>query len=223
MLTPEEQLHIIKSGTANIVPEAALLEKLKRGVPLNIKLGVDPTAPDIHIGHAVPLRKLRQFQDLGHQVTLIIGDGTALIGDPSGRNSTRPQLSRDQIKENAQTYVDQAFKILDPEKTVLRYNSEWILDLNMESLLKLLANFTVARILERDDFHNRYTSGQSISLHEFLYPVMQAYDSVVIKADVELGGTDQLFNLLPAASSWRRWAWSPRSASLCRFWRAPTA
>lgn len=196
MLSPEEQLHIIKSGTAQIVPEAALLEKLKRGVPLNIKLGVDPTAPDIHIGHAVPLRKLRQFQDLGHQVTLIIGDGTALIGDPSGRNSTRPQLSREQIQENAQTYVDQAFKILDPEKTVLRYNSEWILDLNMESLLKLLANFTVARILERDDFHNRYTSGQSISLHEFLYPVMQAYDSVVIKADVELGGTDQLFNLL---------------------------
>lgn len=196
MLSPEEQLHIIQSGTAQIVPEAALLEKLKRGIPLNIKLGVDPTAPDIHIGHAVPLRKLRQFQDLGHQVTLIIGDGTALIGDPSGRNSTRPQLSREQIQENAQTYVDQAFKILDPEKTVLRYNSEWILDLNMESLLKLLANFTVARILERDDFHNRYTSGQSISLHEFLYPVMQAYDSVVIKADVELGGTDQLFNLL---------------------------
>ncbi|MEC4183478.1 tyrosine--tRNA ligase [Adlercreutzia sp. R21] len=196
MLTPEEQLHIIQSGTAQIVPEAALLEKLKRGVPLNAKLGVDPTAPDIHLGHAVPLRKLRQFQDLGHQVTLIIGDGTALIGDPSGRNTTRPQLSREQIQENAQTYVDQAFKILDPEKTVLRYNSEWILDLNMESLLKLLANFTVARILERDDFHNRYTSGQSISLHEFLYPVMQAYDSVVIKADVELGGTDQLFNLL---------------------------
>lgn len=196
MLTPEEQLHIIKSGTAQIVPESALLEKLKRGVPLNVKLGVDPTAPDIHLGHAVPLRKLRQFQDLGHQVTLIIGDGTALIGDPSGRNTTRPQLSREKIQENAQTYVDQAFKILDPEKTVLRYNSEWILDLNMESLLKLLANFTVARILERDDFHNRYTSGQSISLHEFLYPVMQAYDSVVIKADVELGGTDQLFNLL---------------------------
>ena len=165
MLTPEEQLHIIKSGTAQIVPESALLEKLKRGVPLNVKLGVDPTAPDIHLGHAVPLRKLRQFQDLGHQVTLIIGDGTALIGDPSGRNTTRPQLSREKIQENAQTYVDQAFKILDPEKTVLRYNSEWILDLNMESLLKLLANFTVARILERDDFHNRYTSGQSISLH----------------------------------------------------------
>lgn len=196
MLSAEEQLHIIKSGAAQIVPEQALLDKLKRETPLNIKLGVDPTAPDIHLGHAVPLRKLRQFQDLGHEVTLIIGDGTALIGDPSGRNSTRPQLSREQIAENAQTYVDQAFKVLDPEKTTLRYNSEWILDLDMEGLLKLLSNFTVARILERDDFHNRYTSGQPISLHEFLYPVMQAYDSVVIKADVELGGTDQLFNLL---------------------------
>lgn len=196
MLTPEEQFHIIQSGAAQIVPEEALMEKLKRNKPLNVKLGVDPTAPDIHLGHAVPLRKLRQFQDLGHEVTLIIGDGTALIGDPSGRNTTRPQLSRDQVKANAQTYVDQAFKVLDPEKTTLRYNSEWILDLNMEELLKLLSNFTVARILERDDFHNRYTSRQPISLHEFLYPVMQAYDSVVINADVELGGTDQLFNLL---------------------------
>ena len=195
-MTPEEQLHIIQSGAAQIVPEAALLEKLKRGKPLNIKLGVDPTAPDIHLGHAVPLRKLRQFQDLGHHVTLIIGDGTALIGDPSGRNSTRPQLTSDQIKLNAQTYVDQAFKILDPENTTLRYNSEWILALNMESLLKLTAQFTVARILERDDFHNRYANSLPISLHEFLYPVMQAYDSVVIEADVELGGTDQLFNLL---------------------------
>ena len=196
MLSAEEQLHIIKSGANQIVPESALLEKLKRGKPLNIKLGVDPTAPDIHLGHAVPLRKLRQFQDLGHQVTLIIGDGTALIGDPSGRNSTRPQLTYDQIKANAQTYVDQAFKVLDPERTTLRYNSEWILSLKMEDLLKLLSNFTVARILERDDFHNRYTSNQPISLHEFMYPVMQAYDSVVIKADVELGGNDQLFNLL---------------------------
>ena len=196
MLDAQEQLHIIKSGVAQIVPEAAMLEKLKRGCPLNIKLGVDPTAPDIHLGHAVPLRKLRQFQDLGHQVTLIIGDGTALIGDPSGRNTTRPQLSYEQIKENAQTYVDQAFKILDPEKTTLRYNSEWLLALNMEGLLNLASHFTVARILERDDFHNRYTKNQPISLHEFLYPVMQAYDSVMIKADVELGGTDQLFNLL---------------------------
>lgn len=196
MISPEEQFHIIQSGTAEIVPEAALMEKLKRGKPLNVKLGVDPTAPDIHLGHAVPLRKLRAFQDLGHQVTLIIGDGTALIGDPSGRNTTRPQLTREQIKENAQTYVDQAFKILDPEKTTLRYNSEWILSMDLEQLLKIASNFTVARILERDDFHNRYTNNQSIALHEFLYPIMQAYDSVVIKADVELGGTDQLFNLL---------------------------
>ena len=196
MLSVDEQMRIITSGAAQIVPEADLRKKLEKGEPLNIKLGVDPTAPDIHIGHAVPLRKLRQFQDLGHEVTLIIGDGTALIGDPSGRNSTRPQLSREQIKANAETYVNQAFKILDPEKTTLRYNSEWILSLNMEELLKLMAQFTVARILERDDFHNRYTSNLPISLHEFMYPVMQAYDSVVIKADVELGGTDQLFNLL---------------------------
>ncbi len=196
MISPEEQFHIIQSGAAQIIPEDLLKEKLKRGKPLNIKLGVDPTAPDIHLGHAVPLRKLRQFQDLGHQVTLIIGDGTALIGDPSGRNSTRPQLTPEQIKENAQTYVDQAFKVLDPSKTTLRYNSEWLMELNLEGLLKIAANFTVARILERDDFHNRYTNNQSISLHEFLYPIMQAYDSVVIDADVELGGTDQLFNLL---------------------------
>ena len=195
-ITPEEQLHIIKSGTAQIVPETALLDKLKRGKQLNIKLGVDPTAPDIHLGHAVPLRKLRAFQDLGHRVTLIIGDGTALIGDPSGRNSTRPQLTREQIAANSQTYVDQAFKILDPEKTTLRYNSEWLLSMDLEGLLKIASKFSVARILERDDFHNRYTNNQSISLHEFLYPIMQAYDSVVIEADVELGGTDQLFNLL---------------------------
>ena len=196
MLPAEEQLHIIASGADRIVPESALLEKLKRGKPLNIKLGVDPTAPDIHIGHAVPLRKLRQFQDLGHQVTLIIGDGTALIGDPSGRNSTRPQLTSEQIKHNAQTYVDQAFKVLDPDKTTLRYNSEWLLPLTLEDLLSLTSKFTVARILERDDFHNRYSNNQPISVHEFLYPIMQAYDSVCIKADVELGGSDQLFNLL---------------------------
>ncbi|MEG0217035.1 MAG: tyrosine--tRNA ligase [Raoultibacter sp.] len=196
MLSAEEQFRILQSGAAQIVPESALLEKLKSGRSLNIKLGVDPTAPDIHLGHAVPLRKLRAFQDLGHHVTLIIGDGTALIGDPSGRNTTRPQLTSEQIGENAQTYVDQAFKILDPEKTTLRYNSEWLLTLDMAGLLKLMSNFTVARILERDDFHNRYTNNQSISLHEFLYPVMQSYDSVVIEADVEMGGTDQLFNLL---------------------------
>ena len=212
LITPEEQLHIIQSGTDTIVPQDLLLEKLKRGTALNIKLGVDPTAPDIHLGHAVPLRKLRQFQDLGHHVTLIIGDGTALIGDPSGRNSTRPQLTREQIAVNAQTYVDQAFKILDQEKTTLRYNSEWILDLKMEDLLKLISNFTVARILERDDFHKRYTGGLPIALHEFLYPVMQAYDSVVIKADVEIGGSDQLFNLLAGRELMEKMGMEPQVA-----------
>lgn len=196
MLSVEEQLHIIQSGAAQIVPEEDLKKKLAKGVPLRIKLGVDPTAPDIHIGHAVPLRKLRQFQDLGHTVVLIIGNGTGLIGDPSGRSTTRPQLTEEQVMANAQTYVDQAFKILDPQKTELRYNADWLLSLDMKHLLSLMSKFTVARILERDDFHNRYTNNQPISLHEFLYPVMQAYDSVAIEADVELGGTDQLFNLL---------------------------
>ncbi|MGI6046361.1 MAG: tyrosine--tRNA ligase [Eggerthellaceae bacterium] len=196
MLSAEEQLHILASGAAQIVPKDGLLEKLKQNRPLTIKLGVDPTAPDIHLGHAVPLRKLRQFQDLGHEVTLIIGDGTALIGDPSGRNTTRPQLSREQIEINAQTYVDQAFKILDPKKTKLVHNSEWLLSMDLEQILKVSSNFTVARILERDDFHNRYTKNLPIGLHEFLYPVLQAYDSVVTKADVEIGGNDQLFNLL---------------------------
>ena len=196
LASAEEQINVIASGAAGIVPEEALIKKLKKGKPLNIKLGVDPTAPDIHLGHAVPLRKLAQFQELGHNVILIIGDGTALIGDPSGRNSTRPQLTQEQIKENATTYIEQAFKVLNKEKTHIRYNSEWLLPLNLKGLLELTANFTVARILERDDFNNRYHSNLPISLHEFLYPVMQAYDSVMIKADVELGGTDQLFNLL---------------------------
>lgn len=196
MISPEEQLRIIKSGVHEIKPEDLLLKKLQRGEPLNIKLGVDPTAPDIHLGHAVPLRKLRAFQDLGHHVTLIIGDGTALIGDPSGRNSTRPQLTSEQVAANAKTYVDQAFKVLDPEKTTLRYNSEWLLSMGLEDILKVAGLFTVARILERDDFNKRYNGNLPIGVHEFLYPIMQAYDSVVIKADVELGGTDQLFNLL---------------------------
>lgn len=196
MLTAEEQLHIISSGAADIIPVEGLRKKLERGGSLNIKLGVDPTAPDLHLGHAVPLRKLRQFQDLGHRVTLIIGDGTALIGDPSGRNSTRPPLTSEEIKANAQTYVEQAYRILDEEKTDLRWNSEWLFDLDLKGLLALASNFTVARILERDDFANRYANQQSIAVHEFLYPMLQAYDSVMIESDVELGGTDQLFNLL---------------------------
>ena len=171
MLPAEEQLHIIASGVDRIVPESALLEKLKRNQPLNIKLGVDPTAPDIHIGHAVPLRKLRQFQDLGHQVTLIIGDGTALIGDPSGRNSTRPQLTAEQVKHNAQTYVDQAFKVLDPEKTTLVYNSEWLLSLTMEELLKLPGAKNAVAGLER--FASAILDGRSVNDHyedSFLFP-----------------------------------------------------
>jgi tyrosyl-tRNA synthetase len=182
------------------VPQPALVEKLKRsqqtGQPLRVKLGVDPTAPDLHLGHAVPLRKLRQLQDLGHQVVLIIGNGTALIGDPSGRNSTRPPLSPEQIADNARTYVDQAFKILDKDKTELTWNGDWLSPLTLEEILRLAAQFTVARILERDDFSNRYQAQQPISLHELLYPLMQAYDSVQVRADIELGGTDQLFNLL---------------------------
>jgi tyrosyl-tRNA synthetase len=192
----EDQLHVIDSGAADIVPRASLLEKLEQDRLLRIKLGVDPTAPDLHLGHAVPLRKLRQFQDLGHTVVLIIGDFTALIGDPSGRVATRPPLTPDEIEANATTYVEQAFKILDPERTEMRHNSEWLGTLDFQQILELTARFTVARILERDDFAKRYESQQSISLHEFLYPVMQAYDSVAIEADVELGGTDQLFNLL---------------------------
>jgi tyrosyl-tRNA synthetase len=196
VLPTQDQLHVILSGDARVVPLPALKEKLDRGVPLRVKLGVDPTAPDLHLGHAVPLRKLRQLQDLGHQVVLIIGNGTALIGDPSGRNSTRPPLTSAQITHNAQTYVDQAFKILDKDKTELTWNGDWLTPLDLKGILELAAHFTVARILERDDFSNRYKAQQPISLHEFLYPVMQAYDSVEVRADIELGGTDQLFNLL---------------------------
>lgn len=196
MLPPDEQLHIIESETEAIVPRQALKDKLAGGRALRIKLGVDPTAPDLHLGHAVPLRKLRQFQDLGHTVVLIIGDFTALIGDPSGRSATRPPLTVEQIDANAQTYISQAYKILDPERTELRRNSEWLGALGFAELLRLTAKFTVARILERDDFAKRYAEQRPISLHEFLYPVAQAYDSVVVEADVEIGGTDQLFNLL---------------------------
>ena len=212
MLPVADQLHIIKSGISDLVPEADLAKKLSSGRSLVIKLGVDPTAPDLHLGHAVPLRKLRQFQDLGHQVVLIIGDFTALIGDPSGRNSTRPPLSLEQIEENAQTYIEQAFHILDAERTTMRRNSEWLSQLDFEALLRLTSQFTVARILERDDFSRRYASQQPISLHEFLYPMAQAYDSVAINADVELGGTDQLFNLLAGRELMEKMGMEPQVA-----------
>ena len=196
MLPVDEQMRIITSGAAKIVPEADLKKKLERGVPLNIKLGVDPTSPDLHLGHAVPLRKMRQFQDLGHRVTLIIGNGTATIGDPSGKNSTRPQLTQEEVEANAATYVAQAMKILDPEKTTIVHNGDWMFPMGLAELLSIASKFTVARILERDDFTKRYQSQTPIALHEFLYPIMQAYDSVKIEADVEMGGNDQLFNLL---------------------------
>jgi tyrosyl-tRNA synthetase len=196
VLSAAEQLHVIESGTAAIHTVSALREKLERGTPLRIKLGVDPTAPDLHLGHAVPLRKLRQFQDLGHTVVLIIGDYTALIGDPSGRSATRPHLSIDEIDANARTYTDQAFRILAVERTELRRNSEWLGKLDFAGVLTYASMFTVARTLERDDFANRLAARQPIALHELLYPVMQAYDSVVVEADLEMGGTDQLFNLL---------------------------
>ena len=212
MLSVDEQMRIITSGAAKIVPEADLRKKLEKGEPLNIKLGVDPTSPDLHLGHAVPLRKMRQFQDLGHNVTLIIGNGTALIGDPSGKNSTRPQLSQEQIEANAETYVSQAMKILDPEKTTIVHNGDWILSMDLAGLLQVCSKFTVARILERDDFTKRYQSQTPIALHEFLYPVMQAYDSVMIKADVEMGGTDQLFNLLAGRELMEKMGMEPQIA-----------
>jgi tyrosyl-tRNA synthetase len=195
-VTPEEQLASLRRGVVNIVPEDELLARLGGGRPLRVKLGVDPTAPDIHLGHTIPIFKLRQFQDLGHQAILIIGDFTALIGDPSGRSATRPVLSRAEVSENARTYVAQVFKVLDPARTEVCHNSEWLAPLALEDVVRLTAKMTVARMLERDDFRRRYAAGTPIALHEFLYPLVQGYDSVAVRADVELGGTDQTFNLM---------------------------
>src|SRR6187455_3210703 len=185
---------------SELIPEGEWLAKLARseatGIPLRIKLGLDPTAPDLHLGHTVVLNKLRQLQDLGHQVVFLIGDFTSMIGDPSGRNTTRPPLTREQIEANASTYRAQADKILDPAMTELRYNSEWSDPLGARGMIQLAAKYTVARMMERNDFHERFSSGASISIHEFLYPLMQGYDSVALKSDLELGGTDQKFNLL---------------------------
>jgi len=196
----DEQLKIIKRGTVEIVPEVELVEKLKRSKkenkPLRIKLGCDPTRPDLHLGHSVILRKMRQFQNLGHKIILIIGDFTALIGDPTGQNKTRPSLSPEDIKENAKTYLDQAGKILDREKTEIVYNSDWLGPVTFEGVIKLSSKLTVARMIERDDFSKRFEANEPISLHEFLYPLAQGQDSVHLKSDVELGGTDQKFNLL---------------------------
>ena len=195
-----EALAVSLRGCDELIPQADWVKKLakseKTGVPLRIKLGLDPTAPDIHIGHTVVLNKMRQLQDLGHQVIFLIGDFTSLIGDPSGRNSTRPPLTPEQIKANAETYYKQASLVLDPAKTEIRYNSEWSLPLGSMGMIQLAAKYTVARMMERNDFHDRFKAGTPISVHEFLYPLMQGYDSVALKADLELGGTDQKFNLL---------------------------
>jgi tyrosyl-tRNA synthetase len=199
-LDPREQLERIKFGVAEFINDEDMLKKLKRSKetnkPLNIKLGADPTRPDIHIGHSVVINKLRTFQELGHHIHFLIGDFTALIGDPSGKNSTRPVLSREEIEENGKTYAKQIFKILDPEKTEIVYNSNWINKMTPADIIKMSAKYTVAQMLERDDFTKRYKAGTPIAIHEFLYPLTQGYDSVALKSDVELGGTDQKFNLL---------------------------
>ena len=200
MIDAKEQFRLIKHGVAELLPEEEFQKKLEKSVatntPLKIKLGLDPTAPDIHLGHTVVLRKLKLFQELGHKVIIIIGDFTASIGDPSGKSATRPPLAPEQIVENAKTYQEQIFKVLDPEKTEIRYNSEWLSKLGFADVLRLAARSTVAQMLERNDFHNRYTEGKPIGIHEFLYPLMQGYDSVALESDVEFGGTDQTFNLL---------------------------
>ncbi len=196
MIDPEQALESLKRGAEEILLEKELLERLQTGKPLRIKAGFDPTAPDLHLGHTVLLGKLKQFQDLGHEAIFLIGDFTGMIGDPTGKNQTRPPLSRDEVIENARTYEEQIFKILDPEKTLLMFNSSWMNAMNAADLIQLAGKYTVARMLEREDFSKRYKSGQAIAIHEFLYPLIQGYDSVALKADVELGGTDQKFNLL---------------------------
>ena len=196
MKSVEEQLALIKRGAEEVLVESELVEKLKRGQPLRIKAGFDPTAPDLHLGHTVLINKLRQFQELGHQVVFLIGGFTGMIGDPSGKSATRPPLTREQVLDNAETYKQQVFKILDPAKTEVAFNSTWMDQLKPADFIRLASQYTVARMLERDDFDKRYTSNQPIAIHEFLYPLVQGYDSVALKADVELGGTDQKFNLL---------------------------
>ena len=205
-----DQLAIIKRGTVEIISEEELGEKLKKKIPLRVKAGFDPTAPDIHLGHTVLIQKLKHFQELGHEVIFLIGDFTGMIGDPSGRSETRVALNREEVEENAKTYRRQIFKILDPEKTKIVFNSSWLDKLKPGEIIELSAKHTVARMLERDDFRRRYSNNQPISIHEFLYPLLQGYDSVALKADVELGGTDQTFNLLLARELQREYGQAPQ-------------
>ncbi|RPI67737.1 MAG: tyrosine--tRNA ligase [Ignavibacteriae bacterium] len=214
MLSVVDQLAIIRTNVVDLLPEEDLVRKLERSVatgkPLTIKLGLDPSRPDIHIGHGVVLNKLRQFQDLGHKVVLIIGDFTAMIGDPTGKSKTRPALTLEETRENGKTYVDQASVILDRDKTEIRYNSEWLDALSFKEVIALSAKYTVAQLLERDDFTKRYRGGEPISVHEFLYPLSQAYDSVAIQSDIEIGGTDQKFNLLVGREIMRAYGHEPQ-------------
>lgn len=207
-------MDLIKRGASEIIPEDELVKKIEKSIqsknPLIIKLGCDPSRPDLHLGHAVVLRKLAQFQQLGHQAVLIIGDFTGMIGDPSGRNATRPPLSLEETRQNGQTYLEQASKILDVDKTKILYNSDWLSKMNFEEVIKLASKYTVARMIERDDFTKRFKAGEPISLHEFLYPLAQAMDSVAIKSDVELGGTDQKFNLLVGRDIQREYGLEPQ-------------
>ncbi len=205
-----DQLAQIKRGVDELLIEAELVEKLKKGVPLRVKAGFDPTAPDLHLGHTVLINKLRQFQDLGHQVLFLIGDFTGMIGDPTGKSATRPPLTQNQVAENAKSYADQVFKILKPEQTEVVFNSSWLTDLGAAGMLKLASSLTVARMLERDDFSKRFKGNQPIAIHEFMYPLLQGYDSVALKADIELGGTDQKFNLLMGRELQKQYGQAPQ-------------
>jgi len=207
---PKEQLRLIRRGSVEIMNEEELLRKLARETPLRVKAGFDPTAPNLHLGHTVLIQKMKQFQDLGHQVVFLIGDFTGMIGDPSGKSETRKQLTREEVLKNAETYKEQIFKILDADKTAVEFNSRWMQKVDAAAIIEMSAKYTVARMLERDDFKQRYQKQQSISIHEFLYPLMQAYDSVVLKADVELGGTDQRFNLLVGRELQRGYGQDPQ-------------
>lgn len=211
MANLNDSLALIKRGIDDLIGEQELVEKLKTGTPLRVKAGFDPTAPDLHLGHAVLINKLRQFQDLGHQVLFLIGDFTGMIGDPSGKSVTRPPLTAEQVQQNALTYQEQVFKILKPEQTEVVFNSTWMNELGAAGMLKLASTHTVARMLERDDFEKRYKSNQPIAIHEFLYPLLQGYDSVALKADIELGGTDQRFNLLMGRELQKHYGHAPQS------------
>ena len=207
----DQALEQLRRGAEEILLESELVERLQNGQPMRVKVGFDPTAPDLHLGHTVLINKMRQFQELGHEIVFLIGDFTGMIGDPSGKNATRPPLTREEIEDNATTYKEQVFKILDAEKTIVDFNSRWGTELGAEGMIRLASRYTVARMLERDDFSNRYRGGQPISIHEFLYPLMQGYDSVKLEADVELGGTDQKFNLLVGRELQKQYGQRPQT------------